>query len=95
MIYFPEYVCFYDFEIPDINPTMLPIMLAEIEWYTLINLRKASEPHLIEHGISETELFIKLLNKILLKSKLTEIDNAILKLNEAKYILETFIGRAP
>ncbi len=91
MIYFPEYVCFYDFDIPDINTAMLPIMTAEIEWYTLVNLRKACDRALIEHGISETELFVKLLSKILIKYKLQEIQKTILKLTEAQNLLKSFI----
>lgn len=88
-IYFPEYVCYFDFELPQINAKLVPIMLAEIEWFILINLRKCYRKEYREHGLKEIEMFFKLLTKLSSQHKSAQIEETQNKLAGCKAILQT------
>lgn len=86
-VYFPEYVSYFDFELPKINSRHLPILVAEIEWFILINLRKCYRSDFREHALKELELFFKLLTKISEQHKDSGLEATQLKLTSCKNIL--------
>ena len=92
-VYFPEYVCAYRESFPPPAPDLLLIMLEEIDWLMMNNLRRTSTKKLVEKSLEDFRAFTKVVEHLQREIPLERLQEKLRKLHEATTLMEAYLQR--